>query len=299
MEDYVTLGAEAAVRVAAQICETTDANIVGYCIGGTLVSMYLAYLARTAERPVNAVTTFASLVDFEAPGEIAHFIGANAIDFLEAQMEKEGTLSGRLMADAFTKLRANDLVWQVAVNRYLLGKDAPAFDLLFWNGDATRMPQAMHSYYLRQMYIANNLVKPDALQLRDVPLDLRRIENDWYVVASADDHIAPWRSVYRITQLAQNAKRFRLANSGHIAGIINPPGKPKATWLGFDGEQTPAPPTAESWEAAAPKHEGSWWNDWITWLGERSGEDVEARTPGRSEQYPALEAAPGRYVLEK
>jgi polyhydroxyalkanoate synthase len=190
-------------------------------------------------------------------------------------------------------LRANDLIWTPAVNRYLLGKDAPAFDLLYWNNDATRMPFAMHSYYLRHMYLKNELVKPDALKIKDVRLDLRAIEVPSYSVATRDDHIAPWRSVYAITQLVSAPVLFRLANSGHIAGIINPPGGKKAEYFAADQN----PPDPDEWLAQATPREGSWWPDWYAWLGQRSGQRVAP--PPASKKYPALEPAPGTYVREK
>jgi polyhydroxyalkanoate synthase len=195
--------------------------------------------------------------------------------------------------------RANDLIWSVAVNRYLLGKDAPAFDLLYWNQDATRMPLKMHSFYLREMYLANKLVEPGAIVMNDVPIDLGDIRNDCYIVATQEDHIAPWRSVYRLTQNVRGKTRFRLGHSGHIAGIVNPPTKNKGFWFGREGDAaTINPPDPDVWIESALKHEGSWWPDWSAWIRERSGSMVPAPATGSNAAYPALAAAPGTYVRE-
>jgi poly[(R)-3-hydroxyalkanoate] polymerase subunit PhaC len=296
--DYVKLGPLAAIRVAAEIAGSTDVDAIGYCIGGTLLSTALAYLARTDSNVVNTATFFAALVDFTDPGEVMAFLTGEALAFIDDQMAEKGVLSGRAMADTFSMLRANDLIWGVAVNRYLLGRDAPAFDLLYWNSDATRIPRAAHSYYLRQMYVENNLIKPDALEVDGVPIDLGRIELDTYCVATSEDHIAPWRSVYAMTRHFGSSTTFRLGASGHIAGIISPPQKKKAVWWGTPpGTANPADPDA--WLAAAPKHEGSWWPDWTAWLAQRSPSRIRSpETPG-SEQYPPLGDAPGTYVLER
>ncbi|MGH7727675.1 MAG: PHA/PHB synthase family protein [Vulcanimicrobiaceae bacterium] len=293
--DYLELGPLAAAEAISKITGSADVNQIGYCIGGTLSAMELAYLARTRRPLVNAVTFFAALTDFAEAGDIKHFLGPEALAHIETQMKEKGVLDASAMADTFSLLRANDLIWNVAVNRYLLGKDAPAFDLLYWNNDATRMPATMHAYYLEHMYVRNELAQPDALEVRGVPIDLRQIRNDLYVVASRDDHIAPWRSVYKLTQLASGAIDFRLANSGHIAGIINPPSSGKGNfWTNERNEPDP-----EAWLAGARKTDGSWWNDWIGWLGERSGERVPAPASPGSAEFPPLGPAPGTYVLEK
>jgi polyhydroxyalkanoate synthase len=295
MDEYRRLGPEAAFRVAAEIAGTPDVNALGYCLGGTLLSIELAYLAAKGDALVNAATYFAALVDFEEPGEVTNFLSPEGLAFVEEKMREQGVLDGRVMGDAFNLLRANDLIWNVAVSRYLLGKDAPAFDLLYWNDDATRMPCAMHSYYLENMYAKNRLVQPNALEMEGTPIDVGRIANDAYVVATAEDHIAPWKSVYHYTHLTKGDVRFRLGHSGHIAGIINAPGKKKGNYWANDGAN-PADP--EAWLAGAQRIEGSWWPDWVAWLGQRSGPQVAPRTPGDG-AHPALADAPGSYVLEK
>lgn len=295
MEDYLREGPDTAFRVAREIAGTPDVNALGYCLGGTLLAMELATLAAKGERLVNAATFFAALVDFEEPGEVTNFLSPEGMAYVEERMKEQGVLDGRTMGDAFNLLRANDLIWGVAVNRYLLGKEAPAFDLLYWNDDATRMPCAMHSYYLEKMYRDNALVKPGALEMFGVPVDVGRIASDAYVVATAEDHIAPWKSVYKYTQLTKGDVRFRLGHSGHIAGIINAPGKKKGHYW---AAEPPNPSDPEAWLAQARQIEGSWWPDWIAWLGERSGPQVAARAPGDA-AHPALADAPGSYVLEK
>ncbi|MGH7715758.1 MAG: PHA/PHB synthase family protein, partial [Vulcanimicrobiaceae bacterium] len=267
-----------------------------YCLGGTLLAMLLAYLeAKPASKDdpnVRAATFMASLVDFREPGEIVNFLGEDAVQHIESKMNERGYLEGREMADTFNMLRSNDLIWTPAVNRYLLGKDAPAFDLLYWNNDATRMPATMHSYYLRHMYMQNDLVVPNKLEIDGIGIDLGKIDVPLYIVATREDHIAPWRSVYALTQLTSAPSTFRLANSGHIAGIVNPPGAKKAQYWASDA----TPSDAETWRANATLREGSWWPDWYEWLGEQSGAKVE---PRQNAKYPELAAAPGTYVLVK
>jgi len=293
-EDYLDLGPLAAGSAARAIAGSRDINQIGYCIGGTLTAMELAYLAKADPSLVNAVTFFAALTDFEEAGEIKNFIGPDAIAFISKKLDADGVLAASDMADTFSLLRANDLIWNVAVNRYLLGKDAPKFDLLYWNSDATRMPAEMHRYYLLNMYVRNALAKGE-LTYRGVPVDLHAIENDVYCVASIEDHIAPWRSVYKMTQLFSGDTRFRLGHSGHIAGIINAPASGKGTYWTADAN----PPTADAWFASATKMPGSWWPDWMAWLEARSGERRAAPPELGNDSYPALAPAPGTYVLEK
>jgi polyhydroxyalkanoate synthase len=292
-EEYLELGPLAAGRVAREITGSPDVNQIGYCIGGTLTAMELAFLAKTDPSLVNAVTFFAALTDFDDAGDIKHFLGPEALAHIRKTMREHGVLGASAMADTFTMLRANDLIWNVAVNRYLLGKDAPAFDLLYWNSDATRMPAAMHAYYLENMYVRNALARGE-LAVRGVPIELGAIRNDVYCVASIEDHIAPWRSVYKMTQSFGGDVRFRLGHSGHIAGIVNSPASGKGHY--WANERNPVDP--EAWFAGAERHEGSWWPEWMMWLQARSGELVPAPATLGNETYPALVPAPGTYVLE-
>lgn len=290
-DEYLELGPLAAGEVARAITGSKDVNQIGYCIGGTLTAMQLAYLAKSDPSLVNAVTFFAAQVDFTESGDLKNFLPPVS----QAQKKGEhGVFPASSMADTFNLMRANDLIWNVAVNRYLLGKDAPAFDLLFWNSDATRMPGAMHADYLKNMYGRNALARGEFSVLGE-RIDLHAIRNDVYSLASIDDHIAPWRSVYKMTQIFAGQTRFRLGHSGHIAGIINPPTSGKGTYWSSDSNA----PTPDEWFAGAQIHEGSWWPDWLAWLSERSGERVPAPATLGNAKYPALVPAPGTYVLER
>jgi polyhydroxyalkanoate synthase len=292
--DYVDQGALAAAEAVAAITGSDDINQIGYCIGGTLTAMELAYLAKTERPLVNAVTFFAALTDFSEAGDIVNFLGPGATAYIGKRTHAAGVLAASDMADTFNMLRANDLIWNVAVNRYLLGKDAPAFDLLYWNSDATRLPAAMHAYYLDNMYGRNALAEGKLFH-RGVPIELGAIRNDVYCVASLEDHIAPWRSVYRMTQLFAGDTTFRLGHSGHIAGIINAPASGKGNYR----ENATNSPSPDAWLAGAVEHAGSWWTDWMAWLEPRSGARVPAPGSLGSEAHPPLGPAPGTYVLER
>jgi len=222
------------------------------------------------------------------------FIDEPQVDFMEQQMLERGYLDKREMSNMFNLLRATDLIWSNVINNYLMGDKPAAFDLLYWNADGTHMARAAHSFYLRNTYLDNNLVKPGRLRLKGTAIDLGRIRQDLYAVGTERDHIVPWTSAWRISQLTKGRTRFVLANSGHIAGVINPPAKGRGTYWTND---KPAD-TAEVWKAGAERHEGSWWTDWVLWLRERSGEQVEARKVG-SDAHPPLADAPGSYVLEQ
>jgi polyhydroxyalkanoate synthase len=219
-----------------------------------------------------------------------------SIAFIEQQMMERGYLDSREMANMFNLLRSNDLIWSNVVNNYLMGDKPPAFDLLYWNSDGTRMARAAHSWYLRNTYVENNLIEPGHIVLMDEPIDLGRIKQDIYAVGAEKDHIVPWYAAWRLTQLAGGEVRFVMASSGHIAGVINHPAARKgAYWVNEAGRP---PATAEEWLEEATRHDGSWWSDWIGWLGERSGEMVEVPAVG-SAAYPPITDAPGTYVLEK
>jgi len=208
-------------------------------------------------------------------------------------MMERGYLDSRSMATMFNMLRANDLIWSNVVNNYLLGKEPPAFDLLYWNADGTRMTRAAHSFYLRNTYLENNLIQPNKIVLKGVPIDPGQIRQDIYAVGTQQDHIVPWKSAWRISQLVSGPARFVLGGSGHIAGIINPPSKGRGYWT-----NEKAVKSAEEWFEGAERHSGSWWLDWLEWLKPRSGEQVAPPAVG-NEGYPPLMPAPGSYVLEK
>jgi polyhydroxyalkanoate synthase len=250
-------------------------------------------MAARGDDRIAACTFFTAQVDFTEPGELGVFIDEDQLAGVEQMMSKKGYLDGTEMATTFNMLRANDLIWSFVVNNYLMGKDPFPFDLLFWNADATRMPAAMHIYYLRNMYQKNLLVQPGGIVIDNVPIDLRKISIPTYIQAGKDDHIAPAKSVYKATQIYSGPVRFMLAGSGHIAGVVNPPAAKKYQhWL---NDVAKNPPTLEEWRAGATEYPGSWWNDWDKWLSEKSGAKVPARVPGEG-GLPAIEDAPGSYV---
>ena len=292
-EDYMKLGPLAALDAIKQATGEEKVSAIGYCIGGTLMATTLAYMAARGDDRIAACTFFTAQVDFTEPGELGVFIDEDQLASVEEMMSKKGYLEGSEMATTFNMLRANDLIWSFVVNNYLMGKAPFPFDLLFWNADATRMPAAMHSYYLRNMYQKNLLVKPGGLVVDNVPIDLRKIAIPVYLQAGKDDHIAPAKSVYKATQIFGGPVRFMLAGSGHIAGVVNPPRNKKYQhWL---NETAKNPTTLDEWRAGAQEFPGSWWHDWDKWLSAKSGSKVPARVPGQG-GLPAIEDAPGSYV---
>jgi polyhydroxyalkanoate synthase subunit PhaC len=291
-DDYLTEGSLAALDAIAEATGVKDVNLVGYCLGGTLLACTLAHLAAKGDKRAKSATYFASLADFSNPGELGLFIDEEHISVIESQMEKDGYLDGATMATTFNSLRANDLIWSFVVNNYLMGKEPLPFDLLYWNSDSTRMPRAMHSFYLRQMYLENRLMQPGGISLLGTPIDLRQITTPTYIVSTKDDHIAPWKSTYSVTQLYGGSTRFVLGGSGHIAGIINPPSANKyGHWINSE-----LPPTPDEWLEGATQKDGSWWTDWQKWVRRYGGKKVASRTPGDGKLEP-IEDTPGRYVL--
>jgi polyhydroxyalkanoate synthase len=292
-EDYMKKGPLAALDAIEKATGQRKVSAIGYCIGGTLMATTLAYMAARNDDRIVACTFFTAQVDFTEPGELGVFIDEDQLAGIEEMMSKKGYLEGAEMATTFNMLRANDLIWSFVVNNYLMGKDPFPFDLLYWNADATRMPAAMHSYYLRNMYQKNLLSQPGGLVVDNVPIDLRKITIPVYLQAGKEDHIAPSRSVYKATQIYGGPVRFMLAGSGHIAGVVNPPRNKKYQhWL---NETTKNPPTLAEWQAGAKEFPGSWWHDWDKWLSALSGPKVPARVPGEG-GLPAIEDAPGSYV---
>jgi polyhydroxyalkanoate synthase len=292
-EDYMKLGPLAALDAIAKATGQPKASAIGYCIGGTLMAATLAYMAARNDDRIVACTFFTAQVDFSEPGELGVFIDEDQLASVEEMMSKKGYLEGSEMATTFNMLRANDLIWSFVVNNYLMGKDPFPFDLLYWNADATRMPAAMHSYYLRNMYQKNLLSQPGGIVVDNVPIDLRKVKIPVYIQAGKEDHIAPSRSVYKATQIYGGPVRFMLAGSGHIAGVVNPPRNKKYQhWL---NETAKNPPTLAEWQAGAKEFPGSWWHDWDKWLSALSGPKAPARVPGAG-GLPAIEDAPGSYV---
>jgi polyhydroxyalkanoate synthase subunit PhaC len=290
-EDYMVEGPLAALDAIAQATGSRDANVVGYCLGGTLLAATLAYLAVKRDRRIKAATFLASLTDFEDPGELGVFIDEEQLAAMDESMARRGYLEGREMATTFNMLRANDLIWSFVINNYLMGKEPFPFDLLYWNSDSTRMPYAMHSFYLRKFYQENRLIEPGGISLCGVPIDLRTIRIPVYMLSTREDHIAPWASTYAATQLYGGNTTFVLAGSGHIAGVINPPSVEKyGYWTNPALPQDP-----EDWLEGAEQHAGSWWPHWRDWNAAHSGAKVAARVPGDGALTP-IEDAPGSYV---
>lgn len=297
-EDYVTEGVAEIIEVARSICKVPQVNAVGYCIGGTTLAAYMAWANRkfgdSDKVPVSSWTQLTTLTDFSSPGDIEVFIDPVSVKWIDDSMAKKGFLDGKEMASSFRMLRSNSLIWHYFVHSYLYGDSLAPFDVLFWNTDTTRMPYAMHSYYLREMYLNNNLIKKDALTIAGQPIDLERIVQPLYAVTAEDDHIAPWRQCYRIRKYVNSPVRFVLSTSGHILGIVNPPVNPpkRSFWVGEPARGD----NVEHWEASAEKRPGSWWEDWTQWLIPRSGDLVAP--PKIHKNYPPLASAPGVYVLE-
>ncbi len=289
--DYMQDGPLAALDAIEQATAEREVNILGFCIGGILTATTLAYLAAKGDDRLKAATFFASLFDFKEVGEVRVFVDDDQIAHMEAHIRDKGYLEGQHMADMFNLMRENDLIWSFVVNNYLMGREPPPFDLLYWNADATRLPAAMLLSYIRQFYQENRLRQPGGLELLGEPIDLGKVKTPVYIVATKDDHIAPWASCYPGTQLFAGPKRFVLGASGHIAGIINPPAAHKYGY--WSSQRLPADP--EKWLAGAKFHEGSWWPDWGAWLARKAGKKVPARHPGDGKLTP-IEDAPGSYV---
>ncbi|HEX6443169.1 MAG TPA: class I poly(R)-hydroxyalkanoic acid synthase [Stellaceae bacterium] len=290
VEHYMREGPLAALDAMEQATGESEANVIGYCLGGTLLAATLAYMAAKRDSRVKSATYFVTMVDFKEAGELSVFIDEEQLHALEERMQKKGYLEARDMHATFNLLRANDLIWSFVVSNYLLGKSPFPFDLLYWNADSTRMPAAMHSFYLRKMYQQNLLIEPGGITLAGVPLDLRKIKTPAFLLSTREDHIAPWRSTYAATQIYSGPVKFVLSASGHIAGVVNPPGGKYGHW-----ENESNPPTPEGWLAGATFHEDSWWPLWEKWVAKYGGGEVPARQPGDGKLQP-IDDAPGSYV---
>src|SRR5919199_34109 len=290
-DDYMAEGVYGALDAIERATGEKQVNAIGYCLGGTLLATTLAHMAGKRDNRIRSATYFVTMTNFEEAGELGVFIDEEQLRALEDKMQRRGFLEGSEMAGTFNMLRANDLIWSFVVNNYLLGQDPFPFDLLYWNSDATRMPAKMHTFYLRRMYQQNDLAKPGAIELLGQKIDLTRIKVPSYMISTREDHIAPWKSTYKATQIYSGPVRFVLAASGHIAGIVNPPESGKYShWL---NEELPADP--EEWFAGATELAGSWWPDWQRWVSGHSKERVPARVPGAG-KLPPIEDAPGSYV---
>ncbi|MFA5960212.1 MAG: class I poly(R)-hydroxyalkanoic acid synthase [Tatlockia sp.] len=291
--DYMQDGPATAISVIQKQLNVSQVNTLGFCIGGTLLACMLAYFQAKKIKSVRSATFLASMIDFSEPGDIAVFIDEQQIQRIEEEMNTKGFLDGRFMASTFNSLRANDLVWSFFIKNYLQGKSPVPFDILFWNADVTNMPLTMHSQYLRWMYLHNDLIKPNKIQLNHVGLDVSQIDIPTFFVSTEKDHIAPWQTTYAGFQLMRGKKRFLLGGSGHIAGIINPPGSSKYSFYrNVENASTPS-----GWLAKATEHKGSWWPEWFKWLKKESGPLIDAPSFAAL-PYKGLMDAPGEYVFK-
>jgi polyhydroxyalkanoate synthase len=291
--EYMHEGPLAALEAMEKATGEREANVIGYCLGGTLLACTLAYMAAKGDDRFKSATYFVTMVDFAEAGELSVFIDEEQLSMLEGKMKERGYLKGSEMATTFNMLRANDLIWSFVVNNYLLGKDPFPFDLLYWNADSTRMPAAMHSFYLRNMYQENRLVVPGGITLSGVPIDVRKVRTPAFLLSTKEDHIAPWKSTYSATQLYKGPVKFTLSMSGHIAGVVNPPGSKYGHW-----HNDKVPKTPDEWLQTATAVQDSWWPSWDKWISKYAGGEVKGRVPGDG-GLKVLEDAPGSYVLVK
>ena len=283
-----------AIDVACEITGSEQANLLGLCAGGVTMSLVLGHLAAQGSPKARSATFAVAVLDTEAPSMMGMFASDATIAAATRRSRRKGVLDGREMARVFAWLRPNDLVWNYWVNNYLLGNDPPAFDILFWNADNTRLPAALHADFL-DLFVRNPLKRAGEVDVLGTPIDLKQVTAPAYVVSGITDHIAPWTAGYETTSMLGGPVEFVLSSSGHIQSIVNPPGNPKASYF-TGGPQVDEP---QSWLKAATEVRGSWWEHWARWVGEQSGERVRApRRPG-GRRHPVLEPAPGRYVFEK
>jgi polyhydroxyalkanoate synthase subunit PhaC len=294
-DDYVERGAMRSIEIARSISGADKVNVVGWCVGGTILSSALAILRTRGDESVASVTLLTTMLDFREPGDLGVFVDEESVRQREQTIGSGGIYRGAELGFVFQTLRSRELIWPNVINNYLKGKSPERFDLLFWNADVTNLPGPMYCWYIRNMYLENNLREPNTLMMCNTSVDLGRVDLPAYILATVEDHIVPWRSAYRTTGLFSGDTRFVLGASGHIAGVINPASKNKRSyWVSDDRCDDPA-----TWLAGADERPGSWWNDWIAWLKPWAVEQLPARTQLGSNLYPPGESAPGRYVKEK
>ncbi|WP_066265232.1 PHA/PHB synthase family protein [Hydrogenophaga palleronii] len=294
-DNYIEDAVIKAITVTQDVARADTINALGFCVGGTMLGTALAVLAARGEEPVHSATLLTTLLDFRDTGILDVFIDENFVKYREAQFAEGGLMPGRDLATTFSFLRPNDLVWNYVVGNYLKGETPPPFDLLYWNSDSTNLPGPYYAWYLRQMYLENNLVKPGKTTVCGEKIDFRKVKLPVYIYGSREDHIVPIGGAYGSTQVFPGKKRFVMGASGHIAGVINPASKNKRShWIGPAGK---FPEDVKDWVASATEHQGSWWSDWSAWLKPLAGKQIAApKTYGRAKAYTAIEPAPGRYV---
>jgi polyhydroxyalkanoate synthase len=297
LDDYRRFGLMAALDAISAIAGQRKIHAAGYCLGGTLLAMGAAAMARGGDARLGSVTLLAAQTDFEEPGELSLFIDENQVAFLEDLMWEQGYLDTAQLAGAFQMLRSNDLIWSYRLQNYLLGQRPPMSDLMAWNADATRMPYRMHSEYLRQLFLGNDLAE-GRYHVEGKPVALTDIRVPLFAVGTERDHVSPWRSVYKIQLLTDTEVTFLLTSGGHNAGIVSEPGRDGPGYRVMTRKHDDRYLDPDAWLALAPHAEGSWWPAWQQWLAGRSGERVAPPAMGAPQQgYPALADAPGGYVL--
>ena len=299
-DDYIAQGPVKAIEVVQQISSAKTINALGFCVGGTILATALAVLAARGQHPAHSVTLLTTLLDFNDTGILDIFVDEASVKLREMTIgpgspRGPGLLKGKELATTFSFLRPNDLVWNYVVGNYLKGESPPPFDLLYWNGDSTNLPGPMYCWYLRHMYLQNELKKPGALTVCGEKVDLGAIKAPVYVYGSREDHIVPWAAAYRSMPLLKGQRRFVLGASGHIAGVINPPAAKKRCYWTNAG----SPASADDWLGSATEHPGSWWTDWSAWLAPHGGKQIAAPKAYGSRDFKAIEPAPGRYVKAK
>ncbi|HRQ61769.1 MAG TPA: alpha/beta fold hydrolase, partial [Alphaproteobacteria bacterium] len=290
-EDYMQEGVLAALSAIEKITGEPDVNAIGYCLGGTLLTITLAYLAEQKQSSkIASATFFTTLIDFENAGEMKLFMDDAQLELMNKEMAEKGVLQGKELQRSFSLLRANDLIWSFVVNNYLMGKEPFPFDLLYWNDDSTNMPAAMHSFYLRKLYRDNLLIQSGGILMNGKPIDITKIKTPAYFLSTREDDIAPWKATYAGPHHFGGPVSFTLAASGHTAGVVNHPDRKKYCY--WTNSKLPAKP--DEWTKSAKEHEGSWWPHWQKWIGDFSGGKVSARAIKNP-----LDKAPGRYVRLK
>lgn len=292
MDDYLVHGPKTALDVITEITGAERVDIAGLCLGGALTAITAAYLVQAGDERIGTLTLLNTMLDYAEPGVLGAFTDERTVERLERKMQRDGTLDGASMAGTFDILRANDLIFNYVVSNWLLGQSPPAFDILAWNADSTRMPAAMHAFYLRNFYVRNRLAA-GSLEIAGTTIDLGVIKSPTYVVSAINDHIVPWAAAYRTTGLVSGPVRFVLGSGGHIAGIVSPPG-PKAWHQVAESSANPA--AADEWRAGAVRQSGTWWADWVSWAAESAGPMITPPSTG-SRAHPVLGEGPGEYVL--
>jgi polyhydroxyalkanoate synthase len=298
-DDYIEKGAINAINIAREITKQDKLNVLGFCVGGTLLSTALAVLAARGEHPAAGITLLTTFLDFSDTGVLNVFVDEPQVQLREQTLKAGGLMPGRDLASTFSSLRPNDLVWNYVQSNYLKGNEPPPFDLLYWNSDSTNLPGPMFCWYLRNTYLENSLKVPGKLKVAGEKVDLGKISAPTFIYASREDHIVPWNSAYQSTRILNNKNpelnKFILGASGHIAGVINPAAKKKRSYWTNDAR----PASHEEWFAGATEHPGSWWGEWSEFLAAHGGKDVKARSKLGNATYTPIEAAPGRYVKVK